>query len=237
MIRKFYGLLIFLTTAVMIWSFTSGVQEMSNLNEEQAALKAAQAELQALHEKIEAADGQALPELGEAYRGWLTVPGTDISGPVMQAEDNEYYLSHAYDGSVSGRGSLFLDCTNAPDDPILTVHGHNLGSSGMFSQLCRFQNEEVWNTCTTFRYETADEVRDYEIFAVMVFDVENLQIFDYAAGQLDGSEFTKWLEYIEQNSLFHREMPDKSDRIMVLSTCAVAGKTNLRILVFGTAGM
>lgn len=223
MFRKFYGLLIFLAAAVMVWSFMNGIQEVSDLKEEQAAQ--------------EAADGQALPELGEAYRGWLTVPGTDISGPVMQAEDNEYYLSHAYDGSVSGRGSLFLDCTNAPDDPILTVHGHNLGSSGMFSQLCRFQNEEVWNTCTTFRYETAAGARDYEIFAVMVFDVENLQIFDYAAGQLDGSEFTKWLEYIEQNSLFHREMPDKSDRIMVLSTCAVAGKTNLRILVFGTAGM
>lgn len=237
MFRKFYGLLIFLAAAVMVWSFMNGIQEVSDLKEEQAAQEAAQEELQALYKKVEAADGQALPELGEAYRGWLTVPGTDISGPVMQAEDNEYYLSHAYDGSVSGRGSLFLDCTNASDDPILTVHGHNLGSSGMFSQLCLFQQEEFWNSWTTFRYETAAESWDYEIFAVMIFNVEDLQTFDYTAGRLDDSECAGWFEYITENSLFHREMPEGADRIMVLSTCAIAGKTDLRILVFGAAGM
>lgn len=41
--------------------------------------------------------------------GWIYIPDTNINYPVMQSEDNEYYLRRAYDGSYLYSGSVFLD--------------------------------------------------------------------------------------------------------------------------------
>ena len=42
--------------------------------------------------------------------GWLKIDDTNIDGPVMQADDNEYYLSHDFDKKDDRAGTLFLDC-------------------------------------------------------------------------------------------------------------------------------
>lgn len=41
--------------------------------------------------------------------GWLEIEGTSINYPVLQGEDNEYYLTHDYKKEKITGGSLFLD--------------------------------------------------------------------------------------------------------------------------------
>lgn len=51
-------------------------------------------------------------ELNQSYDssiGWICVPDTNINYPIMQWEDNEYYLHRSYDGSYLYSGSVFLD--------------------------------------------------------------------------------------------------------------------------------
>ena len=42
-------------------------------------------------------------------RAWLMIEDTAIDYPVMQSNDNSWYLSRNYKGEFSGAGSLFLD--------------------------------------------------------------------------------------------------------------------------------
>ena len=53
-------------------------------------------------EKLEAANSEAV--------GWITIDGTVIDYPVVQAEDNDFYLEHGVDGQYNnGLGCPFLD--------------------------------------------------------------------------------------------------------------------------------
>ena len=74
---------------------------------------------------------ESAQSLNQAYPdaiGWLYIPNTNISYPVSQGRDNEYYLSHAYDGSSLSAGAIFLDCRceNRFMNPVNILYGHSM---------------------------------------------------------------------------------------------------------------
>ena len=60
-------------------------------------------------------DLQALREVNPDVVGWIALPGTEISYPVVQGTDNDYYLAHTWDGENSSCGAIFLDCGASAD--------------------------------------------------------------------------------------------------------------------------
>ena len=65
---------------------------------------------------------------------WLTVPGTEIDDPVVQAADNDYYLRRTWLGESDVWGSYFLDyeCHArevASLDKVSIIYGHSNGDS------------------------------------------------------------------------------------------------------------
>ena len=46
---------------------------------------------------------------------WIKVNGTNINYPVVQAQDNDYYLTHSYDKSPNDAGWVFMDYRNSHD--------------------------------------------------------------------------------------------------------------------------
>lgn len=67
--------------------------------------------------------------------GWLEIPDTNISYPVLQGEDNNFYVTHNYKKEYSINGSLFLDKDydwSLPSTNLL-IRGHNnRGTNEMF---------------------------------------------------------------------------------------------------------
>ena len=61
--------------------------------------------------------------------GWLTIPDTPIDYPVLQHNDDRYYLSHAYGGYPSECGAIFVSSTCALTDDNVIIYGHNLNLS------------------------------------------------------------------------------------------------------------
>ena len=105
---------------------------------------------------------------------WITVTDTAIDYPLVQGEDNNYYITHDYQGKDDIGGAIFYDAYDKPYNGALTViYGHSMKNGTMFNNLHyfkkdydRFKNSKlIINTkdrTTTYRplayYVTADDL-------------------------------------------------------------------------------
>ena len=94
-------------------------------------------------EALAGLDIGALQAENEDVLGWIEIPGTELSYPLLQAEDNEYYLTHNWKKERSGGGSVFLEQTNAPDlsGYHTIVYGHRMTNDSMFGTLKYYADE------------------------------------------------------------------------------------------------
>jgi len=148
--------------------------------------------------------------------GWLYLPDTNINYPLMQGEDNEFYLHHAYDGSYMMAGSVFLDCRCNPNfmNPINVVYAHNMKNGSMFAGVIKFKNAEYFNTHRYGWLSTADKVYRIDFFSVAVTDWQD-SIYD-------GSQpVSDWMSRIQNLSQISAGISyDETDRFISLSTCS-----------------
>lgn len=77
---------------------------------------------------------------------WLDIPGTGISYPVVQSEDNDYYLRRNLEGKRSSAGTVFMDFRNDPalGDDNTILYGHNMRNGSMFGTLRKYTEEEFF---------------------------------------------------------------------------------------------
>ena len=77
--------------------------------------------------------------------GYIEIENLDMLYPIVQSEDNDYYLKHLIDGSKNSRGEIFLDYRN---DGVITnnkqwvLYGHNLADGTKFHNLTDLREEE-----------------------------------------------------------------------------------------------
>ena len=111
--------------------------------------------------------------LNEAYPnaiGWLYIPNTRISYPVMQGEDNEYYLNHDFDGSPLKAGSVFLDCRceNRFMNPVNILYGHNMKNGSMFAQVTSYTTDSFFEAHRYGWLSTPETVYRIDFFACSI---------------------------------------------------------------------
>lgn len=93
------------------------------------------------------ADYAGLRELNPDIVGWIAIPDTPISYPVMQAADNQLYLKRDSSGKKSSNGAVFLDANNSlsPLDQNTILYAHNMGQgreTEMFGPLLLYKEKE-----------------------------------------------------------------------------------------------
>ena len=66
-----------------------------------------------------------LQKTNEDIVGWIKIPDTPVDYPVLQPDNNQYYLKHTYDNIYSDFGSIFIDNYCSMDDPNTVIYGHN----------------------------------------------------------------------------------------------------------------
>lgn len=87
-------------------------------------------------------DFEELRKINEDIVAWIQIPGIDVDYPVVQGEDNEYYLHHTFRKEVNKAGSIFLDYRNRADftEQRVIIYGHNMKDGSMFSNLKKYQD-------------------------------------------------------------------------------------------------
>jgi len=151
--------------------------------------------------------------------GWITIDGTQIDYPILQASNNETYLTQNYNGSDSRAGSVFLDYRNDIDSPGLNtvVYGHRMKDGSMFQHLTKFLDKDFFESHRTFEFDTLYDSYEAEIFAVY----NTLTDFDYIKTDFaNEEEYEQLLLDIQQQSKFQTDIEvSADDSIITLSTC------------------
>jgi hypothetical protein len=77
---------------------------------------------------------------------WIRIYDTNIDYPVMQASNNEWYLTHDYRDNDSITGALFLDYRNASDfsDNTSLIYGHRTNGNLMLSDVAKYHDDEYF---------------------------------------------------------------------------------------------
>jgi sortase B len=157
--------------------------------------------------------------------GWIAIPGTPISYPVVQAADNVKYLNRSFDGSHSKAGTPFADKDNNMEnlDTNTIIYGHNMGTgrTDMFSTLLRYKDQEFYSAHKYIQFDTVYELHGYwEVFAVIELDIRNTG-FQYQQMRFHSeSEFMDWIDDAKALSFHETDRiitPD--NHILTLSTC------------------
>ena len=93
--------------------------------------------IQAVVDSMLAVDLPALQAVNPDVLGWIAIPDTELSYPLLQAEDNEYYLNTTWDLQQNQAGAIFLDYTSQPDLSGFhtIVYGHRWNDDSMFGSL------------------------------------------------------------------------------------------------------
>lgn len=87
-------------------------------------------------------DWDALREINPNVIGWITVPETDISYPIVQGTDNAHYLYHLFSGERHMSGAVFLDYRDNPDfTGQIRIYAHNMFDGSMFAPLYQWRGE------------------------------------------------------------------------------------------------
>ncbi|MBS4218508.1 class B sortase [Bacillus sp. FJAT-49711] len=151
--------------------------------------------------------------------GWISIEGTQVNYPIVQTDNNEYYLTRNYKKDNSIAGSIFMDYRNdiktSPTNTI--VYGHRMKDGSMFNGLKKFLNEDFFSQHRIIQLDTLYASYDVEVFAVYSTTTD----FDYIQTHFNSEEeYRLFLQEIQQHSLYHPDVKvNTDDQILTLSTC------------------
>ncbi len=92
-------------------------------------------------------DFAALEGVNSDIVAWLYGADTGLNYPIVQAEDNDYYLYRLLDGTWNKNGTIFMDYVNRSDfsDQNTLVYGHHMKSGAMFGALVQYKKQEFYD--------------------------------------------------------------------------------------------
>lgn len=166
--------------------------------------------------------------------GRLTIPSLDIDQPVVQGQDNEYYLKHNYKNIKHPFGAIFLDCANQADasDKNTVIYGHNVKSGYMFHALEKLLANDCPQKTPLIILDTLEKRHIYQILAVCLLD----ESADYRKPNYTDIAFSNYLALIKTNNLWSNSPPDldrqlEHKSILTLSTCNNANESQRLVVL------
>ena len=172
--------------------------------------------------------------------GWLEIEGTSINYPVLQGEDNEYYMTHNYKKEKSKNGSIFLDKDydwTIPSSNLL-IYGHNLKNGTMFQELLKYDDEEFYKNHQKIRFTTEKEDAEYQIISIFKSRVyykseKNVFRYYYFINAETKEQYDNFIKNAKKASLYDiKETAEFGGQLITLSTCSYHIKDG-RFVVIG----
>ena len=162
------------------------------------------------------------------FYGYLEIPGTGISTPVVQGKDNKKYLRRNFFGEATKYGCPFVNYQNtyAALDYNTSIFGHNMEYDDLvFGELEKYRKIEGFKKAPVIHLETMYADYTFKVYAVFLTDSDydsSGWYFDYIFTQLkDEQECKEYIAELDQRKLYSTGVDiQPSDKLLTLSTCA-----------------
>lgn len=170
--------------------------------------------------------------------GWIKMDETEINYPFVVGDDNDYYLTHAYNGEYLRSGTIFADyrCsdTSLLDNRNTVLYGHNMASGEMFAVLNYYKRRpEVFNNDVVIY--SFDGIYTYR--PVLFLDTES-SFYYYRVQFGSDTEFVEYQDKLLKEAIWKSDYKlSASDRLLTLSTCSNDSITGRRVLVARLVGV
>lgn len=167
---------------------------------------------------------EELRKINDRVLAWVVVPDTDISYPVVQGDDNYYYLWHTYAKKYNPAGAIFIDYQNDPNfkDNNTFMYGHNTKHKTIFGELEKFKDKEFFDN-HPYVYLFTPEV-NYRAEIISFHSTKDRSDF-YRFGITDPTQWKSYLDMISnpQSVVGHVRSSvvlDENTKLLSLSTCS-----------------
>ena len=120
-------------------------------------------------------DFAALEGVNSDIVAWLYGADTGLNYPIVQAEDNDYYLYRLLDGTWNKNGTIFMDYVNRSDfsDQNTLVYGHHMKSGAMFGALVQYKKQEFYDAHPYLYLYTPQQSYRLDLIAGSVVDYDD----------------------------------------------------------------
>ena len=154
---------------------------------------------------------------------WLTIPGTDVDDPVVQAADNDYYLTHTWNQNSSAVGAIFMDCRCSADFSGFNtiVYGHRMNNGSMFAALKHYKKQDFLQAHPQVYVTNASGTHAYSIYAAYEAALDGTAYYSAFSDETIKKAFID--EGVSLSVIRTGAVPTVNDHILTLSTCTGNG--------------
>ena len=160
-------------------------------------------------------------DINEQTVGYIRIDNTKINYPVMQTDDNDFYLTHNSFKEEDHAGAIFMDFRCDIDDFSKTrniiLYGHRMKNGTMFKDLVMYEDKDFFLNNRVITFDTLNGEYEWKIFAVFETTTQYYYI------DTDFPVDSMWLDFLNlahEKSMYKTYVnfyPD--DIILTLSTC------------------
>ena len=169
-------------------------------------------------------DFAELKAINEDVIGWIEIPDTVISYPIVQGDDDVYYLTHTFNDTENSAGSIFMEALSSPDftDMHTIIYGHNMQNGSMFGELSEYESPSFLVAHPLIFIDTEEGSHAYKIFSCYVTAADS---DSYTIGYKADEMYVNFLKKLKERSSYDTGVEvTKDDPIITLSTCTKSGK-------------
>lgn len=155
--------------------------------------------------------------------GLIEIPGTDVLYPIVQGEDNWYYLDHDKDGSYHAFGEIFLDSRNNSEfiDQNSVIYGHNIRQAKtLFNALLKYEDQKFYEEHKIINIYSLKGFKSYEVIQAFHSDPQApYRERSFASKE----EYISFLNKYNEQSMVQTDFANIQDKenknLITLSTC------------------
>lgn len=158
--------------------------------------------------------------------GYIKIDGTKIDTPVVQADNNKYYLNHDFYGKATSYGAIYASYKNnfQPFDRNTLLYGHNMNDGSRFASLLNYRSIDYFKKHPVIQYDSLYEKHLWKIYAVIITngstESDNGYFFDFTFNNCSDTCYEEYIEELDKRKLYDTGVDLlPTDTILTLCTC------------------
>ena len=158
--------------------------------------------------------------------GYLKIDGTKIDTPVVQADNDKYYLKHDFNGNSTSYGAVFATykADFKPFDRNTLLYGHNMFDGERFAALANYKSIEYFQKHPVIQFDTLFEKHSWKVYAVILTNGSTASndgyFFDFTFDNCSDTCFEEYIEELDKRKLYETGVDLlPTDKLITLCTC------------------